>query len=81
MASMTVRLIAVDGRILCGGNKEAHEASLRALEQVVQPRTCATCLYAKFSSDKTVLACDYVKQVAPAWAIAFGCDNHDYLPF
>lgn len=81
MASMMVRLIAVNGTMLGKGEKEGHDATLRALEKVIQPRTCATCLYAKFSSDKTVLTCDYVKQVAPAWAIAFGCDNHDYLPF
>lgn len=81
MASMTVRLIAVNGVMIGGGDSEGHFASLRALEKIIQPRTCATCIYAKFSNDKTVLACDYVKQVAPAWAIAFGCDNHDYLPF
>lgn len=79
MASMTVRLIATSGTL--GNTLEEHNATLRTLENVVQPRTCATCVFAKFSDDMSKLTCEHVRAEAPAWCIAFGCDKHDYLPF
>lgn len=83
MASATVRLIAING-VIIGTGKNAipqHEAALEALAKVIQPRTCVTCMSSKFSEDGATMYCEKVKANAPAWAIAYGCDNHDYLPF
>lgn len=52
-----------------------------AIARLTVVRSCANCYKAIWSDDKTTVTCGSMGVPPPAWAIAMGCSNFDYLPF
>lgn len=60
---------------------KAIQANEDVLNECMIVSSCFNCTHSDWSEDKTTVKCARHNMAPPAWCIACGCQDFDFIPF
>jgi len=68
-------------RLIAKSTTGADDAMQDLINGLCVATNCASCYHSQWNADNTEVYCGKYFSAPPAWAIAAGCTEYDYIPF